>query len=114
MADKSESETDQGAPLTLAELGKFITDKVSEAVSGLKTTTDTVHEGSTDVVEKKLDNKSRIAEEVQAEIAKLRKQEAAEGESKAVTDRIAKLEDLVKEKPPVERRRVHRFMGWGE
>jgi hypothetical protein len=114
MADKTESDTDTGAPLTLKELGKFIKDTVAEAVSGIKSTTDDVHEKAAEHTEEKLDRKSTIAEQVQAEIAKLRQQEKQEGESKAVTDRIAALEARVEEKPPVERRRVHRLMGWGE
>lgn len=116
MADKEEKQTgtDPGAPLTLGELGKFITDKVTEAVTAVKGVTDSAHEKSGEVVETKLDRKSSIAEQVQAELAKLRDQEKKEGESKGLTDRIAALESLTAEKAPVERRRVHRFMGWGD
>jgi hypothetical protein len=39
---------------------------------------------------------------------------AKDAADKAREDRLAKLEEAGKEKTPVDRRRVHRFMGWGE
>lgn len=39
---------------------------------------------------------------------------AKEGAEKQREERLAKLEQAGAEKPPVDRRRVHRIMGWGD
>lgn len=64
--------------------------------------------------EKPVTTPGSIKSEVQAALAEIRKGES-EAEQTATTEgRIKALEDKTAEKAPVERRRVHRIMGWGE
>src|SRR5579859_3348408 len=54
-----------------------------------------------------------IAEQVQAELAKIKADEEATAEKTTTQTRIKSIEEKL-ERPPVERRRVHKVMGWGE
>jgi len=59
-----------------------------------------------------------VEDEVRTAVDKLEKdrkaREEREARDKGYEDKLKELEERTKEKPPVERRRVHRFMGWGE
>lgn len=55
-----------------------------------------------------------IADRVRQEIENIRSREKADKESEDLKTQVAALAEASKEKPPVERRRVHRLMGWGE
>ena len=52
-----------------------------------------------------------ISAEVEAALERVGKRKEAEA---AEADYRAKVDGLLAEKPPVQRRRVHRLMGWGE
>jgi flagellar motility protein MotE (MotC chaperone) len=55
-----------------------------------------------------------LADEVKAALASIRDSEAEEESKKSMTERLHAVEELLAEKPPVERRRVHKIMGWGD
>jgi len=55
-----------------------------------------------------------LAAEVKKELAKIQDSERATNEKQTIQQQIAAITDKLAEKPPVERSRVHRLMGWGE
>jgi hypothetical protein len=55
-----------------------------------------------------------IDDEVAAAIKKLEAEKAERAEREALRKDVDDVKERTKEKPPVERRRVHRFMKWGE
>lgn len=55
-----------------------------------------------------------VEEEVQTALERLEKEKEAREKEAALEGRLKGLEDKTVEKPPVERRKVHRFMKWGE
>lgn len=55
-----------------------------------------------------------VEEEVQAALERLEKEKEAREKEAALEGRLKGLEEKTVEKPPVERRKVHRFMKWGE
>jgi septal ring factor EnvC (AmiA/AmiB activator) len=63
----------------------------------------------------KLDRPSQSLDQMIADaIAVNDKARAKEAADKDAADRLAKVEAATAEKPPVDRRGVHRFMGWGD
>jgi hypothetical protein len=55
-----------------------------------------------------------IAEEVEAALARVSKAKEEEEAKKKDADWKASVEEKLKERPPVQRRKVHGLMGWGE
>jgi hypothetical protein len=55
-----------------------------------------------------------VDDEVNAAIKKLEADKEREKKETETDAKLAALEERTKERPPVERRRVHRLMGWGE
>lgn len=55
-----------------------------------------------------------IAAMVQAEIEKIKAKETEDTEKATIQEKLQELSEKTQEKQPVERRRVHKFMGWGE
>lgn len=100
--------------LTIGDLKKYIQDTVSEVVGGIKDTKDDAHDKAQKHTEDKLDRPSSIADQVQQALDKLRSKEAADEKEKNRESQIADLLKRTEEKPPVERGRMHRVMGWGE
>jgi hypothetical protein len=99
-----------------------LADKVDKLADTVASLVDKVHGKAAEHEAGKLDRPTRTAEtaqqhaasladEVQAELAKLRKQEAADAEHAALTAKVGKLERAA-ERPPREYRRVERAMGW--
>jgi hypothetical protein len=110
--DNTESGTDddKSKPFRLGDLRELIVEEVKKAVG-----TDTkAHDEAQKATDKGLSAKSDIASQVQEAIADIRKKEEREERDKRVESTLAELQKKVMETPPVERRKVHRFMGWGE
>jgi hypothetical protein len=108
--DKKDTATD-GDKFTVADLRRLVSDTVSELVGKGGSTTDS------DTTRRHMPGGTRresIGDEVAREIERLKATEAREQRDKTIDEQIASLTDAVKEKAPVERRRVHNFMGWGE
>lgn len=55
-----------------------------------------------------------VDEEVSTALKKLEADKAREAKEAERDAKLSELEERTKERPPVERRRVHRVMGWGE
>lgn len=113
----TEHEHDDGPP-TLNALATKV-DKLADTVASLA---DRVHGAAAEHEASKLDRPTRtvegtrehansIAGEVQAELAKLRKQEAADKKQADLEARVAKAEKAA-EKKPREYKKRHYFMGW--
>jgi gas vesicle protein len=95
------------AGLKMGELKKFIQDTVAEVVGKPA-------DKPVDKSDDKTETTGDIASRVRAEIEKIRGQEKTAEQQKTLESEIAALKESTKEKPPVERRRVHKLMGWGD
>jgi hypothetical protein len=94
-------------------------DKLADVVAGL---VDRAHGAAASHEADKLDRPTRtvettqqhtasLQEEIRDELAKLRKQEAAEQKQADLEKRVAKAEKAA-ERPPREYKRIHHAMGW--
>jgi hypothetical protein len=107
----------EGAPaggIKMGDLRKMIQDTVTDVMKGVTVPTkgedtDTPKGGGTQA-----DRATSIASAVQAEIEKIRAKEKEDDDKKTIQDKLNELSAATAEKPPVERSRVHKFMGWGE
>lgn len=100
--------------LKVGDIRKMISDMVTEAVKAGTSTEGKAHEGAQQHTETRLDRSSSIQAAVQAEIDKIKGKEAAEQKDADLQKTLTELQEKTKEKAPVERRRVHKLMGWGE
>lgn len=113
--DDKSTEDNKDKPLTAGELRQMVHGMVQEVAGTLglskgeggdkeepKTTTGptTFTPGS-------------VRGEVEREIAKIKEREKRDANDAAMNERLSKVEKAT-EVVPVERRRVHKFMGWGE
>lgn len=117
--DAKAAATDEkdGKPFTVGDLRELIGAEVKKLVGTGKEAagTDTeAHKEAQKVTETGLDAKSNIASEVQAAIKHIQDREAATNRDKDIDTKLADLMKRTEEQPPVERRKVHRIMGWGE
>lgn len=129
MVDKETKTTDKPADdkLTAGEVRKMINDMVQESVtsvvSGLGLSkSDSKGDGNGD---KDGDSGAKsssgtpsfatgsVSEQVRREIEKIRSREARDAKDKEIDQRLSKI-DKAMEKQPVERRWVHKLMGWGD
>lgn len=101
-------------PLTMGDLKKLIEDTVGNLVKTGKDVRDDQHEKAEDRTERKLDRNSDVAAKVQEELAKIRDKEARDTKERERDETLKSLVEKTAEKAPVERRRVHKLMGWGE
>lgn len=112
MAEEKKTETppseDKGG-LTVGELRKMITDTVAQLVGG---------NGEKKEEEKTTDRPSGngIAAEVARQVEKIRAKEARDARDADIDKKLGELAEKTKpvENAPIERSRVHRFMGWGD
>lgn len=113
MTDDQQGELTKGEVTTL--IGKLIDDKI-KAVTAVTKVEGEQQQQAQSRTETKLDRNSDLAAQVQAELDKIHAGEQEKAEKTALQTRIDALEAAAKlaEKPPVERRRVHKIMGWGE
>lgn len=111
--DDKKTEDTEGGKLTFGELKKMIADTVKDVVGSStadkddKKTSDTNSGGSSV-------GGGGVAAEVARQVAKLKEKEERAARDKKVDDTLADLSSKVVEKKPVERGRLHKFMGWGE
>lgn len=114
----TEHEDGDGGTPTLASVADKL-DRLADTVASL---VDRAHGAAATHEADKLDRPTRTFEgtrehaaglqgEIREELAKLRKQEAAEKRQADLEARVAKAERAV-ERPPREHRRVHYAMGW--
>lgn len=107
---------DDANKVTMGDLRTIIKDMVTEVVgTGKKETTDGVSGTAPKQAPETTENRSvGVAAMVKAEIDKLKAQEQEESEKATIQDKLKELSDKTAEKQPIERRRVHKMMGWGE
>jgi hypothetical protein len=110
----AEDKSSEGGKLTAGDLRKMVSELVSEAVKGITTTTDKAHEQAEEHTQEKLDRPSSVSAAVQREIARIQAKEKQDERDKTIDEGLAKLSEVTAEKPPIERRRVHKVMGWGD
>lgn len=119
MADKTDDKTtpppaDKGpTKLTLGDLKKFIDERIGQ----LTKDADTAHDAATRQTETRLDRSSRIQDQVNEALARIKEKEERDQDReqlKTFGQQIQELFGRIKEEPPKEFRKVHRFMGWGE
>jgi len=120
MADDTKGTTTD-SKLNLGDLKKMVADTVAEAMKNVTTTGSNTREVTQSHLEGRGDRSSTVQAAVAAEIQKIKDSEQAdkdkaarEAKDQEFETKLSKLSEATAEKPPVERRRVHKFMGWGE
>lgn len=96
-----------GNSFSMGDLKKLIAEVVSTAIP----------KSEAPVVEKPAEGEGKsvgIAAVVKAEIDKIKADEKEENDKKTIQEKLAELSEKTQEKQPIERRRVHKMMGWGE
>lgn len=113
MSQQPQPPKEESATLSFGDLNKLIEEKATSLFEKL-TGKDAPKDEKT--ADKPVDTptSSSLEDQIQKGIATLREREAREAKEKERDDTIAGLVEKTKPKTPVERRRVHRFMGWGE
>lgn len=97
------------ASITMGDLKKMVMDTVAEVTKGIS------EPAKKDEPKEPVGNDSRsVADRVREEIEKIRAAEKETEEKETLKKEITQLKETVKEKPPVERTRRHKLMGWGE
>jgi hypothetical protein len=109
---ESDEKSDEKSILGIGELREFISETVKQAVAGLAPAKDEKEEVS------KSDDKGvsggDIAAQVKRELERVRSHEARQKREEEIDTTLKSLVERTAEKQPVERRRVHKFMGWGD
>lgn len=122
--DKKDQKTEDQKPsddkgsggLTAGDIRKMIGDMVSDAVKtlgGKGNESDSKEDSKEDKTFRSSTGVDSIARQVDREVERIRAKEARDAKDKEIDEKLGKLSSIV-EAPPVERRRVHKLMGWGE
>jgi|SRR6267378_632170 len=106
---KPEDTKTESTALSLKDLKKFVQDSVTELVKGGTNVKDGVKDEGT----KNTDGTPSIADEVNRQVQAIRDREARDNRDKELDTKLADLGKKL-EVTPVERGRLHKFMGWGE
>lgn len=108
----SETPPNDTPGITLADIRKLVTDTVAEVTKGLTPSGG----GSTPPSNTPDDTATgrSVKEQVEAALAGITEKNQRAEREKTIDQQLKDLSEKVAEKPPVERRRVHRLMGWGE
>jgi hypothetical protein len=121
MTTPTTPEPEKGATMRFGDLKRMIADSVNSALSGL-----TGDQGQPPQRQplrggqqpQRGGGSRNVDDEVRTAVEKLeadrKRREEREARDKGVEDKLTALEERTKEKAPVERRRVHKVMGWGE
>jgi hypothetical protein len=115
----AETETDAGkSKTTVGDLRDMIKEIVAETIKGATPDT-TTGDNTPDTdgpkgTETTGERARGVAALVAAEVKKIQEKDAADARDQTIQEKLDELSKATAEKPPVERRRVHRAMGWGE
>jgi hypothetical protein len=102
----------KGSPLKLGDIRELVTGVVEEVLS--KKDSDTApRQAGRRVVESKLDRNSAIEDAVEAAVKQLKEQEERTRKESELHETVKVLKEKT-DRPPVERSKLHKFMGWGE
>lgn len=113
-AKKEDKKEETKTAFGLGELRKLVEETVNSIVKPAKEAEGKARETAGEHTESRLSRSSDIADMVNQQVAKMREREERDKREKGWDDSIKNLLDVTKEKPPVERRRVHKIMGWGD
>jgi hypothetical protein len=116
MAETGKPEEPAKTGITMADIRKLVTDTIAEATKGITHPAGKEGDDKDDTARPgtRADRGASVASQVEAEIAKIKAKEAQEARDKGIDDQLSKLSEATAEKTPVERGKMHRFMGWGE
>jgi hypothetical protein len=103
----------ESTALTLKDLRKFVEDTVTGLVKGGTDARNNTHDEGAKHTEEKFTRNSNIADEVTKQVVAIRDREKKEAKDSEIETKLADLGKKL-EVVPVERGRLHRFMGWGE
>lgn len=115
MGEAAKTEEGKTTPITMADIRKMVTDTVTEVTKSL--TPAAGKEGESEETARpgtRAERGANVAAQVQAEIDRIKAKEAQEARDKTIDEQLASLTEKTTEKAPVERGKMHRFMGWGE
>jgi len=114
MAEDPKTPPAQGdTALKIGDIRKLVTDTITEALKGVTTTKEGEGEPASTPMPRG-DRTTSIQATVQAELDKIKAKETADKEKADIQTQLTKLSEATAEKAPIERRRVHKLMGWGE
>lgn len=102
-----EDDTNKQGGISVGDIRKMVVDMVKDAVSS------TGSKGGEDGKEAEKPA-SDVASQVQTALARIQEKEARAAREKSIDEQLAALAEKTKEKPPTERRKVHKLMGWGD
>ena len=107
----SDTSTDDGdvGSLTFGGLRKLIREVMSEPDKETET-----RKAGRRAVETRLDRDSATEEAVEKAIKRLKDEDDRKAKEDALHGRLAAIEQKTADKPPVERSKLHKFMGWGD
>ncbi len=117
MAEEAKKEDEKEETKTafgLGELRKLVEETVNSIVKPAKEVEGKAQEKAGEHTESRLSRSSDIADMVSQQVARMKEREERDTREKGWDDSIKKLVEVTAEKPPVERRRVHKIMGWGD
>ena|ERR1700749_4709640 len=95
------------AGIKLGDLTKLIKDTVAEVVGSN-------NGGTKEPASDENVKDTGIAAQVREAIESIRGEEEKKKKEQTIESELAELKEKTKEKAPVERNRLHKFMGWGE
>jgi hypothetical protein len=100
--------------LTMGDLSKMIEDKIAAIVPGILKSGEPKSAEPAAPASGSSASSIDIAEEVRAQVARLKEQEDRLNKEKETDSTIKTLLERTEQKQPIERRKVHKWMGWGD
>jgi hypothetical protein len=108
------------AVMHIRDLRKMISDQVTEAMKAVQSTVVGTPDPTPPATDPRQAPRMRagqqrnVADEVSAALDKIERDKADQEWRTGLDKDLTELKERTKEKPPVERSRLHRIMGWGE
>ena len=115
MAEEPTTDDKTPVALTMAQIKDMFTGLIDERIGAVKELTPQNAPGSAEQSPKA--EAANVGDQVKAALERLHKQEAREKRENGWDVAIEELRNALKpseDTPPIERRKVHKIMGWGE
>lgn len=110
----AETPPETGKGLTVSDLRNMVTELVKEAVEAAGKPAEGTPAATPATPDTAAGRSAGIADEVKRQVERIQARDKRAQDDKAIQDKLTELSEKTAEKPPIERRRVHRLMGWGE